>query len=344
MYKRLITATLLLLVSHIAAGAAVQLKIATIAPENSSWMRDMRAGGEEIKSRTDGRVVLKFYGGGVMGNDKKILRKMRIGQLHGGAFTPSGLMERFPDLNVYGLPLIFHSLEEVEYVRAQMDDEILRQAEEVGLICFGVTGGGFAEIMSNDPVRNLDDLKGRKVWVPEGDPTTYAAMEGLGLSPVVLPITDVLTGLQTGLIDVIATPPVAAVALQWYTKVKYVTREPLSYTYAVLAIEKKAFDRLQPEDQAVVREVMTAVYQGFDAQSLKDNAGAEEAMVANGIEIVPPDAGAIDEWRDKVMTINRDQAEKTGMTPGLLDRVLALIGEYRSGAAGTAATGSIESP
>ena len=117
----LLTVLFLMLSSSVAIAAATQIKIATIAPENSSWMRDMRAGGEEIKSRTEGRVVLKFYGGGVMGNDKKVLRKMRIGQLHGGAFTPSGLNGRFPNLNIYGMPLVFRSLDEVDYVRSRMD-------------------------------------------------------------------------------------------------------------------------------------------------------------------------------------------------------------------------------
>jgi TRAP-type C4-dicarboxylate transport system substrate-binding protein len=344
MCKRLLSVFFLMLSSSVAIAATTQIKISTIAPENSSWMRDMRAGGEEIKSRTEGRVVLKFYGGGVMGNDKKVLRKMRIGQLHGGAFTPSGLTERFPDLNIYGMPLVFRSLEEVDYVRSRMDEEIVSSAADAGLVCFGITGGGFAELMSNNPVRNLEDIKGRKVWVPEGDPGTYAAMQALELSPVVLPITDVLTGLQTGLLDVIATPPVAAVALQWYTKVRYLTREPLVYTYAVLVIEKKVFDRLMPDDQAIVQEVMSKVYAGFDSQSLQDNAGAEKAMVANGVEIVQADPGAVDVWRERVMTINRQQVEEGAVSVDLYDRMLALLDEYRGGAIDPLPPGSAETP
>ena len=110
MIRRLSIITLMVLFAGAAQAAPVQLKIATIAPENSSWMKSMRAGGEEIETRTEGRVELKFYGGGVMGSDKKVLRKMRIGQLHGAAFTPSGLSERYPDLNLYGLPLKVRAL------------------------------------------------------------------------------------------------------------------------------------------------------------------------------------------------------------------------------------------
>jgi len=345
MCKRLITVLILILASSATAAATTQIKIATIAPENSSWMRDMRAGGETIKSRTEGRVVMKFYGGGVMGNDKKVLRKMRIGQLHGGAFTPSGLTERFPNLNIYGMPLVYRSLDEVNFIRSRLDEELIDDALQAGLVCFGITGGGFAELMSNNPVRNLADVKGRKVWVPEGDPSTYEAMQALELSPVVLPITDVLTGLQTGLIDVITTPPVAAVALQWFTKVRYLTREPLAYTYAVLVLEKKVFDRIAPDDQAVVKEVMGEVYAGFDSQSLQDNEGAEKAMVANGIEIIEPDAGAIDIWRDRVMASNRQLVNNGEMSVELYDRMLALLEEYRNGSHDAASVaGSAETP
>ena len=136
-----------------ALAAPVQLKIATIAPENSSWMKSMRAGGEEIETRTDGRVQLKFYGGGVMGSDAKVLRKMRIGQLHGAAFTPSALIDRYPDINLYGLPLVFNSIEEVAYVRERLDEKLLAGLEEAGLVGFGLTTGGFAKIMSSQPVR-----------------------------------------------------------------------------------------------------------------------------------------------------------------------------------------------
>jgi TRAP-type C4-dicarboxylate transport system substrate-binding protein len=101
--------------------AANVFKLATIAPDGSQWMTDHRAAAERIKERTEGRVSLKFYGGGVMGNDRKVLRKIRIGQLQGAAFTTSGLVERYPAMILYGMPFMFRSLEEVDYVRAQLD-------------------------------------------------------------------------------------------------------------------------------------------------------------------------------------------------------------------------------
>jgi TRAP-type C4-dicarboxylate transport system substrate-binding protein len=330
MRRRLIFAAVALFAANIATAAPLQIKIATLAPENSIWMKEMRVGAKEIEARTEGRVILKFYGGGVMGNDKKVLRKMRIGQLHGGSFTPSGLAERCPDLNLYGMPLVFNSLDEVQYVRTRFDDRLMEILDNAGLVGFGIAGGGFAMIMSEQPVASREDLQGRKVWVPEGDTWTLSAMKALDLSPVILPITDVLTGLQTGLIEVIGTPPVAAVALQWYTKLNYLTDFPITYTYAVLVIEKDIFARMAPADQAVVREVMDRIYASFDAGSAAENEGAMKALTANDIKIVEPEAGAVQQWRGQVLATNRTNAEEGMISLGLYEEMLATLEDYRA--------------
>ena len=193
---------------------AATLKIATVTPEGSQWMKDMRASAREIKERTEGRVQIKYYGGGVMGNDQKVLSRIRIGALQGGAFTPTALAGQYSNLNLYGMPMMFDSEEEAAYVRSRLDDTLSQGLEKAGFVNFGFAAGGFAVLMSNTPIDSLDDLKGKKVWIPEGDDISRRAMEALSLSPVTLPLTDVLTGLQTGLIDIVAMSPIGALVLQ----------------------------------------------------------------------------------------------------------------------------------
>lgn len=310
-------------------AAAATLKLATVAPEGSQWMSTMRGGAAEIKDRTDGRVVIKLYGGGVMGAEKSMLRKMRIGQLHGGAFVASGLSGVYPDINIYSLPLIFDSQDEIDYVRAQLDARLLKGMEKEGFVSFGFAGGGFAQILSNVPVRSLADLKGQKVWVPEGDRVGYQAMEAFGLSPVTLPLTDVMTGLQTGLIDIVATSPVGAVVFQWYTKVKYVTELPVVYVFATMIVDKKAFDRLSNEDQAIVREVMTRVYSEFDRQSIPDNEGAYQALLSNGIKPVVPGAEAVRDLRGRAWTVAQDMVGTGLINAELLVQMKTHLQDYR---------------
>jgi len=321
----------MLLLGALAARVdAAELKIASLAPEGSSWMQVMRQAAETIKTKTEGRVILKFYGGGVMGNDKKVLRKIRVGQLDGSTFTPSGLAEVYPNVNVYGLPLLFQSLDEVDRVRAVEDGQMRAGLNDAGFVSFGFAEGGFAKLMSNVPVRRLDDLKGRKIWVPEGDRISYAAMQALGLAPVTLPLTDVLTGLQTGLIDIVATSAVGALVLQWHTKVKYVTDLPLEYIVATLAIARPSFEKLTPPDQAAVREVMDDVYKRLDHDNRAENQKAEAALLSYGIQSVTPDAGQLQEWRRIVGEANRKEGQAGAFDLAVLDRIESQLQTLRA--------------
>lgn len=286
MLRRLAVAIVIVLLP-LSAGA-VTLKLATVAPEGSSWMVQMRKGAAEVAQKTAGRVRIKLYGGGVMGNEKSVLRKIRIGQLQGGAFTSSALAAVYPDLSLYSLPLLFNSLAEVDFVRARMDRVLIEGLAKKGFVCLGFAEGGMALMFSRDPIANLSDLKGKKVWVPEGDLPSYAAMEANGLTPVTLPLTDVLTGLQTGLIDVIGASPLAAIAFQWHTQLKYYNPTPLSYIYALLVIDSRAMKKLSEPDRQVVTEVLGGIYHQLDKENRQENAQAETALHQQGISEEKP--------------------------------------------------------
>jgi len=315
---------------------AATLKIATVTPEGTQWMEDMRASAKRIKERTEGRVQVKYYGGGIMGNDTKVLGRIRIGTLQGGAFTPVALAAQYPELNLYGLPLIFDSEEEAAYVRERMDAKLREGLEDAGFVSFGFATGGFAVLMSNTPVDELEDLKGKKVWVPEGDTVSYDSMAALSLSPVTLPLTDVLTGLQTGLIDIVAMSPIGALVLQWHTKVKYITELPLVYTMGFLAIDKRAFDKISAADQAIVREVMEESYRNFDKTNLDDNHGARDALINSGIESVPYEQAEYRSIREVLAASNRTIGEKGGFSLELYDEMMGYIEEFRNGQASVA--------
>ncbi len=308
---------------------ALDLKIATVAPDGSHWMQQMRAGAEQIKMRTAGRVTVKFYPGGVMGNDAQVLRKIRIGQLQGGAFTAGGLAERDGALNLYGIPFLFRSLDEVDAVRSKLDSKILAGLEQSGFVSFGFIEGGFANLLSNEPVSSVEDLKRKKVWVPEGDQISFLAMQELGLSPVVLPVTDVLTGLQTGLIEIAFASPVAALVLQWHTKTKFITALPLSYSMGVFAIEKNAFSQLSAEDQAVVREVMSKYMSDLDREARTDNEKARETLLRSGLQTVAVDAANVDSWRRAIESLYPRLRSRPDIDAKTFDELLGVLAEYR---------------
>ena len=287
----------LLLIFFSVSADAKRLKIATLAPAGTTWMKEMKAGANLIAERTGGRVILKFYPGGVMGNDQSVHRKIKIGQLHGGAFTPGGLAQVDSSIQSLGLPMMFKSFDEVDYVRAKMDPVIKQQMEAKGFVLLGISEGGFVRILSKKPMQSLESIRNSKVWVPAGDRIGQIAMSALGITPISLPISDVFTGLQTGLIETVTVNPTAAIAFQWHTSTSFMTEVPISYLIGVMAIQKKAFDKLSPDDQQIVREEIGKVFKRLDTINRSDNQAAKAALQNQGITFVTPDPGEIERWK-----------------------------------------------
>lgn len=314
-----------------AANAQV-LKIATLSPDGSGWMTKMRAGAADIKTRTEGRVELKFYTGGTMGNDRAVLNKIKIGQLQGGAITGGSLADSARDIQVYSLPLKFHNFEEVDYVRSKMDAGLSKALEDGGFVNFGFAEGGFAYAMSkNTPIPSIAALRRQRVWIPDNDHQSEEAMKVFQVTPVPLSLADVLPSLQTGIIDTVASSPIAAVALQWHTQVKYMTEVPLSYFVGTLAIDKKAFSKLAAADQVIVRDVMGKVFVDVNTQNRKDNVAAYNALLKQGIKVVKPSAAEMVEW-EKYAELASTAMAKDGIVsqPAAAQMGAALVA-FRSG-------------
>ena len=321
--------TILFLISSEHTFAQIQIKIATLAPQNSEWAEKFQKGSIEIQERTENRVKLKFYWGGAQGNAKKILQKIKIRQLHGGTFSPTDFQELYPDLNIYGLPFLFKDFDEVNYVRDRVDNQLEQGFKKLGFNTYGFAGGGFAYILSNEPIREYEDLKNKKIWLPQGDLISYEAMRSLNLLPVPLPMTDVLTGLQTGLIDIVAIPPVVALALQWHTKVSYITRVPVLYAMGFLAIDSKIINRINTDDRKVLNEVISRIYSEVDSNSQQDSENAYEALSKIGIQEIQFDGDEYQKLTDLLEEPTKKMANDGFYSLKLFNEIKMYIDDFR---------------
>jgi len=309
---------------------AQTFKIATLAPDNSDWLNKLKLAALSIKTQTNNRVKIKFYPGGVMGDDQTVLRKMRLGQLHGAAVTNGSLNKFYPDIQVYNLAMKFTSLSEVDYVRSKMDKKLMQGLAKSRVVPMGFSEMGFAYLMSKGNPQNIADLRKYKTWIPEGNPLAETTMDTFNVPAIPLPIRDVLVGLQTGMIDTVAASPVGALTLQWHNHVQYVLDMPLSYVFGVLILDKKSLNRLSGTDRQVVQNELAKVMSELDRKNRKDNTAALQALYKQGIKKIIMNAKAKSEFGSLVSVANKKIISSSKISSASVNELNTYLKEYRS--------------
>lgn len=331
---RKLLAAAALVAGLIAAGspalAQTTFKIATLSPTGSSWLKTMKAAGDDIAKQTDGRVKLRFYPGGVMGSDHIVLQKMRFGQLQGSTLLIGSMADIYPDMDLYGTYFKFASEDELDAVRQSLDPMLIKGLADRGYVSFGMADGGMAYILSNKPIGKPDDLRGLKIWAPSDDAISARLFSQLGLNPVPLGIGDVLTGLQTGLVDVAANSPIGTIALQWHTAVKDMTLYPVAATVATLVVNKKDFDKLSPADQSAMRTALDKAFKEMDVENKKENEAAMAALKNQGLTFIKPTAAEVALWQDMGAKVSKASVALSHFTPALMQQMDSLLKTYRA--------------
>lgn len=320
------TALLLFIGSH---SQAATFKVATLSPDGSFWMKTMRAAGKEVAVATDDRVKFKWYPGGVMGDDKAVLRKMRVGQLQGAALPMGELLSFYPDSQAYGIPFLFRSYEEVDYVRSQLDASLIEGFAVGGMEVLGIAEGGFGYFLATEPVRVPEDLRQQKVWVPQNDVVSARLAQSIGVTPIPLTLPDVLPGLQTGLINTVAVSPIGAIALQWHTRVDYVTDIPLMYFCGVMTLTGKSFNKLSAQDQTIVREVFGKAFKHIEERNRIDNVSAFDALLNQGVESVGLNDAEKNIWLGMQQPAEQMMQTEGQLSTAALERIKALVRDFR---------------
>ena len=331
MFRYLLALCLAALLSPLAQAAPTTLKIATIAPDGTGWMKLMRKAADEIDSQTQGRVKVRYFPGGVQGSDKSVLRKIQIRQLQGGAVSVGALSSITNMTQLYSLPFTFRNLDEIRAVRGEFDPYIAKALEEKGYTLLGLSEGGFAYLMSNSPLRSSVDVRTKKVWVPEGDIISQTTFENGKVEPISLPISDVYTSLQTGLIDTVGANLSSVIALQWHTKMSYATDYPLIFLFGMLVVDSRAMASIAPADQAVVREAMRKAFKEMDEQNAKDEKGAREALIAYGMQFVQLNEADKAAWREMAAKSMQTLREKNIYPVDVYSKLQARLAELRKG-------------
>ncbi|MHB8473376.1 MAG: TRAP transporter substrate-binding protein [Gammaproteobacteria bacterium] len=331
MKRHILLAVLLLCASFAQAADPYVLKFATLAPVGTSWMNILQDWAKQVNRDSGGRLIIKLYPGGVSGDEPDVLRKIRFGQLQGGAFTGHGIGLIYPAARILEMPFLYRDVHEIDYVRQQMMPEFeagfrRNKYELVGWMEFG-----FLRFFSREPLHTIDDLKKRRVWMWQGDALAQSFFDATHVEPVPLSIADVYTSLSTGLIDTVPSPPLAAIAMQWFTKTSYVTNFPIMDAMGALLIDAKFFAQLPPDLQKLLKTSGAAIGDRLLNETRKDNDKSIEVLKQNGLKFTM-NAGDV---KESELFDMRDRAAatlaKSGYIPqSVFDRARKLLEDYRA--------------
>lgn len=297
--------TFIFQVMNVNAAPRHTFKIASLAPEGSVWVNAFKEFAQEVTSRTNGEIAFRIYPGGIMGDDRAMYRKMRVGQLHGGGFTMTGISEIVSDFRVMAIPFLFHSYEEVDHVSAQLQPLFKQRFSENGLNLLAMTEVGFIYTFSTQPRVTVSDLQQAKTWAPTDDPLTAAFLAELDISPITLSIPDVLSSLQTGLIDTAFNSLYGSIILQWFTKAPYVTDQPYGYAYGCFIMSDKALEKLSGEQVDIIKTAAEKYFPDLIKKTRESNLESRAVLAKQGVEFVKTTDDVIKTLEDR-----RDSAVK----------------------------------
>ncbi len=314
--------------SH-AAKPQHEIKLATLAPENSSLVKIFKEMDADLRKETEGRVGFKIYAGFALGDERDVYRKLRIGLIHAATFSANFLNDLASSIRVLQVPFLFNDYQEVDYVLERVAPDLSEIFSKKGYHVLGWSEVGFIYIMATVPVAKIEDLQGKKVWSTANSPMANAVFMRAGVSPVTIGTPDVLVALQTKLVEVVYNSPYYALVTQWYTRVKYIVDLPLAYVGGALLISNKAFSRIPSKYRQTLEKVCTKHLRRLVDKTRKDNQDALKLIFARGvtkITVEPADIERFKELLDQAMQDIKPQF----LPREYLSKVTAMLEAYRA--------------
>jgi TRAP-type C4-dicarboxylate transport system substrate-binding protein len=306
-----------------------ELRIATLAPSGSPWMEVLSKGQVDVNKQTAGRVTIKYYEGGQQGDERDFVRKIGLGQLDGAAITSVGLAMIDESIRVLELPRMFATVEEVDYVADKMWPYFQKKFEKKGYRLNDRGEVGWVYVLTKNKVDSVATLKNQKLWLWGNDQVFTALYKTLGLNGIPLGVPDVDPALTSGKVDACYTSPVAAVALQWYSKVKFMTSQPLSFAIGATVISSKAFAKLSAEDQKAFETIGFATQKKLRKVIRKANDDAKTTMTRKGVTVVETPAAMVTDLDKAAQQVWNDLAGKV-YSKEELAMVIKYRDEYRA--------------
>ncbi len=320
---------LIILVSVLTAGKKTIIKMATLAPEGTDWHGMLLEMGQRWKTATEGNVILRIYPSGVVGDERDMIRKMRIGQIHAAAITTEGLSEINPDVNVYIIPMLFDGYDDVDWFRNKIGKRLEDGIKENGFTPLLWADVGWAHWFTVKPIRYPKDLKKAKIFTWAGDYKTAELWGKGGYMSVPLASIDILSGLQTGLIDAIGVTPIASLASHWFGIAKHMLEIKWGLLTSSIIIDNRIWDRIPSGYQKSILKIAQEIGDRHQKIHRYDDEKAIEIMKEHGLVVHPQSVEDHLFWKSHLKTWYPD-IRGTFVPEDIFDQAIELMEQRES--------------
>ena len=319
----------ILLFSVLTAGKRTVIKLATLAPEGTDWHGMLVEFSQKVKKATDGNVTIRIYPSGVVGDERDMIRKMRIGQIHAAAITTEGLSEINPDVNVFIIPMLFDGYDDVDWFRSKIGKKLEDGIKKNGFTPLLWADVGWAHWFTVNPIRYPEDLKKAKIFTWAGDYKTAELWSKGDYVSVPLSSIDILSGLQTGLIDAMGVAPIAALASQWFGIANHMLEMKWGLLTSSIIIDNRIWNRIPSSYQKSFLDIANEIGDRHQKTHRYDDIKAVEIMKEHGLVVHPQSAEDYFFWKSHLKTWYPD-IRGTFIPEEIFDQAIQLMEERES--------------
>ncbi len=312
------------------AQSPTKVRLATLVPKDSSFHKSLMGMGEKWRQSSGGNVTLTVYADGTMGGEADMVRRMRVGQIQGALLSVSGLSQIEDSVRALQLmPMMFHSLEEFDYVHAKLRPGLEKKFLEKGFVVLFWGDAGWVRFFSKQPGLHPEDFKRMKMFVWSGDGRSVEIMKTIGINAVPLEQTDVLPGLQTGQIDCVPSVPFYALAGQFFNPAPNMLEVNWVPLVGATVITKKAWDAIPEAQKPALLKAAEEAGAQIKQRSRAESVESVEAMEKHGLKVqkLSPELQA--EWQKFAADVY-PQIRGKAVPTETFDEVQALVNEYRA--------------
>ena len=283
--------------ARVPSAQTTTVKLASVVPEISIWANSLRQMSTEVSQQTGGRVTLTVFLGGSQGDESTVLRKMRLDALQAAALTGVGLGSIDSAFNVFDVPFFFESYDELNAVTAALTPTLSKRLEAKGYVLVNWGNGGWTQIFTKKPVKTVDELKKSKLWTSAGNDRMVQWFKSNGFEPRAMAMTDIMTGLTTGMVEAVPTTPIAALGYQWYKQTPNMLDIGLAPVVGATVVTKKSWNAISPADRTKILALAAGVQMRLEADVPKTEAAAIAEMQRRGLTVTKASGP---EWRKEV--------------------------------------------